>query len=410
MRILKVVQAYFPFQEKGGPVVKVRAIARGLAARGHAVTVLTANYGFLSYPSPGITVAKDKRGWRWEENGVTALYLSSIVHYRALTFNPHVVGFAAGSASKFDLVHIYGLYDLLGPVIAYSCRRHTIPYVVEPMGMNRPIVRNLLMKRIYHRLLGNHLLKSAHRLIATSIQEEQELIADGISAERIFLRRNGVEPPASLPIPGKFRKQWQIDPHAKLVLFLGRIVPKKSPDLLIEAFARWRRKSGYSGESVLVLAGPEEGNGYGARLKSQAAAAGLAGNVLFAGPLYDETKWAAYQDADVFVLPSQNENFGNSAAEAMACGTPVIVTDQCGIAPLIEGRSGLIVEHDSEAVANALETMLGDAQFVERLRTGCAEVVANLSWEQPLNQMEILYREMAGSVRRNDLVLEKQLS
>ena len=57
---------------------------------------------------------------------------------------------------------------------------------------------------------------------------------------------------------------------------------------------------------------------------------------MFTGPLYDEAKWAAYRDADLFVLPSQSENFGNAAAEAIACGTPVMVTDRCGIAPLVD--------------------------------------------------------------------------
>jgi len=74
---------------------------------------------------------------------------------------------------------------------------------------------------------------------------------------------------------------------------------------------------------------------------------GIRANVLFTGPLYDDAKWAAYRDADVFVLPSQNEKFGNSAGEAMACGTPVIVSDQCGLAPIVNGRTALTVIADN---------------------------------------------------------------
>lgn len=393
---MKVVQAYFPFQEKGGPVIKVRSIALGLAARGHFVTVLTANYGFPSSLAAKFSAEKCKWGWRAEEKGVATVYLRSWGHYRALTFNPAVVSFASGSVTDFDLTHIYGLYDLLGPVIGFFCRKREVPYVIEPMGMYRPIVRNLRMKRMYHRLLGNSLVRGANRLIATSEQEREEMIAGGIEPARIGVRRNGVQAPESFPAPGTFRRQWLIAPKAKVILYLGRLITKKNPDLLLEAFARWRREASDGEDSVLVLAGPEEGNGYGIHLRSLAASAGIARSVLFTGPLYDDAKWAAYRDADVFVLPSQNENFGNSAAEAMACGTPVIVTDRCGIAPLVRQNAGLVVHHDSAAVANALELLLKDAGLAARLRARSAETAGSLSWDEPLSQMEALYHAAVG--------------
>ncbi len=111
------------------------------------------------------------------------------------------------------------------------------------------------------------------------------------------------------------------------------------------------------------------------------------------GPLYDERKWNAYRDADVFVLPSQNENFGNSAAEAMACGTPVIVTDQCGIAPIIKDRAGLVVSHDSASLAAALKIVLEDENAAARFRNACPAVVKELSWDEPVSEMVEIYRE-----------------
>src|ERR1700683_2234294 len=145
MRILKVVQSYFPFQDRGGPVVKVRALARGLAKRGHQITVLTADLGGkgASNKAAGLKFERNPWGWRNDENGVQTVYLSSLVRYRALTLNPHVIGFCRASISQFDLVHLYGLYDLLGPAASYFCRRHSVPYVIEPMGMYRPIDRSL---------------------------------------------------------------------------------------------------------------------------------------------------------------------------------------------------------------------------------------------------------------------------
>ena len=144
----------------------------------------------------------------------------------------------------------------------------------------------------------------------------------------------------------------------------------------------------------MVMAGPDEGDGFRRNLESHAAQLGLNGNVLFTGPLYEDAKWAAYRDADVFVLPSQNENFGNTAAEAIACGTPVLVTDRCGIAPLVEGRAGIVVSHERAAIEAGLTRILEDTALAARLREGCKAVTDSLSWNEPLEQMEALYREV----------------
>jgi glycosyltransferase involved in cell wall biosynthesis len=140
------------------------------------------------------------------------------------------------------------------------------------------------------------------------------------------------------------------------------------------------------------MAGPDEGNGFRQRLEAMASQLGLNGRVLFTGPLYGDAKLAAYRDADVFVLPSQNENFGNTAAEAVACGTPVIVTDRCGIAPLVDQRAALVVPHDSASLEAGLARILEDSAFAAHLRAGSKEVANSLSWIEPLAQMETLYQ------------------
>jgi glycosyltransferase involved in cell wall biosynthesis len=391
MRLLMATQSYFPFQDRGGPVVKVRALARGLARRQHQVTVLTADLGFTERNGFGMNVERCCWGWRAEEDRVETIYLSTLTHYRALTLNPNVVGFCGASLRQFDLVHFFGLYDLLGPAVSYDCRRRRIPYVVEPMGMYRPIVRSLRLKRLYQRLFGHQLIGGARFLIATSEQEKQELIEDGVAGNRIVIRRNGVELPENSPTPGDFRRRWGVPRDTKIILFLGRLVSKKSPDLLLEAFARLRARAGDKWNAVLVLAGPEEADGFLARLNAMKEEAQLKERVLFTGPLYDNAKWSAYRDADVFVLPSQNENFGNTAAEAAACGTPVIVTDRCGIAPFI-GGAGMVIQHDVEQLCDALQRFLAVEDSRARYERGCEELVQRLSWEGPLDLTEDLYR------------------
>ena len=391
MRVLGTVQSYFPFQERGGPVFKVRSLARGLVNRGHEITVLTADLGFRSRNGADPGVSHSPWGWRSRGDGVETIYLSTFARYRSLTINPAVIGFSRTSLKRFDVVHFFGLYDLLGPAVSYFCRRQGIPYVLEPMGMYRPIVRNLELKRLYHRILGSPMVKGARFLVATSEQERGELIDGGIDSSRVVVRRNGIDGPETLPPRGEFRKKWDIAAESKVVLFLGRLVSKKSPDLLLQAFANWRSKSSLGQNSVLVIAGPDERDGFASRLKEIASRLGLGRSALFVGPLYDEEKWQAYRDADVFVLPSQNENFGNTAAESAVCGTPVIVTDRCGIAPLV-GAAGLVIPHDALELERALGRVLEDADFHRFCRKGCLPMADALSWEAPLDETERLYR------------------
>jgi glycosyltransferase involved in cell wall biosynthesis len=392
VHILKVVQAYYPFQEKGGPVVKVRAIARGLAKRGHQITVLTADLGLKKHNEFETKAERCQWGWRWEQDGVETVFLSTLGQYRALTLNPRVIGFCRASIRRFDVVHLYGFYDLLAPAVSHFCRRHGIPYLIEPMGMYRPIVRSIHSKKMYHYLLGNRSVWGAQFLIATSEQEKEELIAGGIDASRIVVRRNGIDPPEKLPARGAFRQRWNIAETTRMILFLGRLVSKKSPDLLLEAFSGWRSRATCGEDTILVLAGPEERDAFASRLKSMAAKLGLNRSVLFPGPLYNDAKWQAYRDADVFILPSQNENFGNTAGESAACGTPVIVTARCGIAPFV-GRAGIVISHDRFELERALGQLLDDSALRQRCQEGCGEMTRSLSWKDPLDQSEKLYEQ-----------------
>lgn len=402
MRILNVTQSYAPFFEFGGPPVKVRALAEGLARKGHDVTVLTADWGLDCRPSASPNepaVEHGPFGLQLRANGVTAVYLPNWLHYRAASWNPALSRYLRAHLHEFDVAHIFGLYDLLGPRVAAECRRRTIPYVVEPIGMFVPIVRNLWLKRMYHRLWGREMLTGANTIIVTSEQERDELTAGGFAGEKIALRRNGVEVPTALPGQGLFRRNLRIPQDARLILFLGRLSQKKSPDLLLKAFAGLRTMDAAGASAVhLAFVGPDE-SGMQDRLQHMAKQLGVVERVHFSGPLEGQAKWSAYRDADVFVLPSQNENFGNTAAEAVAAGTPVVVTKECGIAPLLKDVAGLVVGHAEEEVREALCQLLADELLRRKLQSGCSQAVKRLGWEDPLAQMEMIYERLAGQSR-----------
>jgi len=388
MRILMTVQAYYPFQDRGGPVFKVRALSRCLANRSHLVKVLTADLGFTEGWRNGLEIERCPWGWRAEESGVEAIYLSTLGHYRALTLNPRVVGFCGASLGQFDLVHFYGLYDLLGPAVSYFCRRQGIPYVIEPMGMYRPIDRSFQLKHLWHRSLGGSFWRHAQQIVATSEMEQRELLEDGVPAEKLALRYNGIESDdfENLPPRGGFRTQWRIPSEEPVILFLGRLIPRKGADLLIRAFARALADGGW-----LIVAGPEGEPGIRAELENCARESGVASRVVFTGPLYGRDKLSTLADSDLFVLPSRYENFANAAAEAIACGVPVIVTESCGICSLVEGRAGLVVAPEVAPLAGAIRRLIDDRSLYLQLKTGCGAVAEELRWERLAQKMEDCY-------------------
>lgn len=389
MRVLKVVQSYFPFQDRGGPVAKVRALGHGLVQRGHSVTVLTADLGFSKQNGHAIDVKRCPWGWNAEKDGVEIFYLSTLGHYRALTLNPGVVRFCGASLKRFDLVHFYGLYDLLGPAVSHFCRRLLLPYVIEPMGMYRPIDRSFRLKKLWHRAMGGAFWSNAAQIVATSEMEQEELLADGVPPAKLVVRYNGIPAAAEPPeaVRGAFRAKWDLPAGEPLIVFLGRLIPRKGADILIDAFAETCRAAGR-----LIIAGPEGEPGYRATLENRAVARGVGSRVIFTGPLYDKEKDCLLADADVFALPSRYENFANAPAEAMASGVPVIITEACGIRSLVGGRAGLVIAPEKNALASALGTLLTDSALYARFKEGCLAVAEQLNWNHLSEQMEGYYR------------------
>jgi glycosyltransferase involved in cell wall biosynthesis len=170
------------------------------------------------------------------------------------------------------------------------------------------------------------------------------------------------------------------------VLFLGRISFVKGLDLLIEAFA------GAHKSASLTIVGPDDRDGCLEVIRRRKVE-----RVTLPGPLYGREKLEALVDADLLVLPSRYESFGNAAAEAIACGTPVLVSDQCGIAPLVKGRVGIVVPCTVEANRDGLIRLLNDATLRQALQGHCAEVTSELSWDEPVAATELLYETVCAT-------------
>lgn len=155
-----------------------------------------------------------------------------------------------------------------------------------------------------------------------------------------------------IPDPSKdyltaFLDKYPILKHRRCLLFLGRVHPKKGPDLLIRALAVLQREGQWSAQShCLVMAGPCQGR-YARSLTSLASQLGVAESIHWTGMLLGDHKWGAFQAAEVFVLPSHQENYGIAVAEALSASTPVLITHPVNISPEIAADGAGLVEADT---------------------------------------------------------------
>jgi glycosyltransferase involved in cell wall biosynthesis len=387
LKILFVLPAYYPALDYGGPIPVAQNLARRLIARGHEVTVLTTN----------LLTKSSKLGNKTEEReveGIRTVYLNSVARYHWVGITPDVFRYLRRELDGFDVVHVYGYREFITLAVAGWACAVGKPYVLQALGTTSRIKRSFVKKFLYDTLFGRGVLRGAATLIAKTPADRDSYLAVGVPPGKISLIPNGMDPPEELERVGEgdFRRRYGIGKHETLFLFLGRIDPNKGVGLLIRAFARLHDCS------RLAIVGPDEGTRR--EFERLVAKSGMGGSVFFTGPLYAEEKWSAFTDADVYVLPSVHENFGMTVLEAMTCGTPVILTEGCGIASQIKDRAGLVVPYEEETLAGALQRLLDDRKLREKLGEGGRRVLEEeFSWEPVVEKVEALYGQALASGR-----------
>ena len=211
----------------------------------------------------------------------------------------------------------------------------------------------------------------------------------GMDENQIEIVPNGIylSEYEKLPDKGIFRNKYGIKSNEKIVLFLARIHKIKGVDLLVEAFSDLMSKM----EGItLVIAGPD--GGFLSTLKEQIENLKIGERILFTGPLYGMDKLEAYVDADVYILPSVYETFPMTVLEACACGTPMIITDRCGIADIVDGNIGYVVEYDKFQLAEAIIKILKDEVLRKRFgENGRSVMINKFDWTKIINNLEEIY-------------------
>jgi glycosyltransferase involved in cell wall biosynthesis len=197
---------------------------------------------------------------------------------------------------------------------------------------------------------------------------------------------------ADLPDRGFLRQRFSQIGERRIVLFLSRIHPKKGLDLLVEAFAR----AGTAGR-VLVITGPDC-DGYEAEIRRLVRARNVDESVIFTGPLYGRDRIAALRDADLFALPSHQENFGIAVVEALAAGVPVLISDQVNIYREIQEENvGGVVRMDVDELARALDCWLSDDAMRSAAATRARPLARNrYDWSKIAGRWITEYERLVG--------------
>jgi glycosyltransferase involved in cell wall biosynthesis len=365
MRVLHLISSLDP--RAGGPPKALVGLAGAQTEQGLAVHVLSTT---RSGDKPDYAETLKASGTDVTLVGPTRT---------PLHLHPDLKKAVEQGVKKADVVHIHGIWEHLQHLGAVVARKHGVPYLIRPCGMLDPwsLRQSRCRKRAYLALRLRRDLNNAAAIHYTTPRERDLAEPLGLKPQAI-VEPNGIDLAEfdDLPPTGTFRDQHPQIGDRPMVLFLGRLHHKKGPDILIQAFAQ----AGLP-DAVLVLAGPGEDH-YLAQLKALVAKHGLEERVIFTGMLHGRDRIAAYADADLFCLPSHQENFGIAVVEALAGGTPVLISDQVNIfREVVDAGVGQAVPIDVRAVAEQLARSLRRVHRDDPVRANArAFVVDRYDW------------------------------
>jgi glycosyltransferase involved in cell wall biosynthesis len=294
---------------------------------------------------------------------------------------------------EVDVVHLHNLWQPLMLATMRECRRHDRPYVVILHGHLHPwsLNQSRLKKRVALFLAFRRLLENAAALQLGTAAEQELVERLDLHVERRIIP-NGIflEEIDPLPAPGTFRRGLAKLSGRRFVLFLGRLHYKKGLDILASAFARIAARHS---DVDLVVVGPDDG----ARgsFEDQVARLALTHRVHLPGPLFGDDKLAAMVDADCFCLPSRQEGFSVAVLEALACRTPVVISEDCDFPEVMEAGAGVVTDLDVARVATALDGLLSDPNLRHRQGVAARELVERrYTWPKVAEQTVSLYQDV----------------
>lgn len=346
MRILLIVPSYKPAYIYGGPIVVIARLAETLAAMGHSVTVYT-------------TTANGKEelpvvaGTPVLVEGVTVYYFKRLTgdHTHA---SPALWRYLNRTIKDFEVVHIHSWWNFLVIGAAWICRKHGIKPIVSPHGMLSNYIldtNNSAKKKIVHSLIGKQLLAESLVHVSTQLEwKESQAIIPGWSGKII---------PNLVALPDTHHHRLSNDVFT--IGFLSRVDPKKGLDILLQALGQVQLPY----RLLIAGAGSEE---YTRELQGIANATGIADKIEWVGWKNGEAKFELFASLDLFALTSHSENFAIVVIEALATGTPVLISDQVGLYQFVQSHDyGWVTTLAPSEVTATIEAAIQDKSKRQRI-------------------------------------------
>lgn len=364
-------------KEASGPSYSVSRLCEELGARHHSVRLLTIDQ----------RARRDAHTYRHEVFDAAPLL-------SRLGISSSLESALSTQARRADIIHNHGLWMMPNVYSGAAAKRSGTPLIVSPRGTFSPVAlqRSKRIKKTFWWLKQQAAVEQAKVLHATCEQEYHDIRAFGLK-QPVAVIPNGVDVPDLSPPPTGVRQ--------KTLLFLGRIHPIKGLETLLDA---WAALAGEHHDWKLVIAGSDP-VGHEADLRRKVEALKLP-RVTFPGPLYRDAKHQAYQDADLYVLPSTTENFGHTVAEALARAVPVVTTTGTPWGPVVGHNCGWCVSPDVSGIIRGLTYAL-NASDEERSQMGAngrAWMQEAFSWTAMADQMAHIYAWAAGRGARPEHV------
>jgi glycosyltransferase involved in cell wall biosynthesis len=339
----------------GGPARIIYDHAGVAIERGHEVTILSPmSPGDRLYPAPdGVTLVPVLR---------TPPLSRVFREYSAPLYT-----WLKAHIHEFDIVHCHGIWHF-GSLAPFLLDKNVRKVVTIHGLLDKWAIRHhYWKKKLLSIVLQKRLLNRADLIQINNTDEEGDLLRYlGHRHPNVAIIPNGI-PMAEfdvLPPKGQFRAKHGIPADGPLILFMSRLNIKKGLDLLLPAF---RDYVAQHPDTRLVLAGPDDG--YLATTEAFIRDNQLEKSITLVGMITGEDKKAALTDADVFVLPSYSEGFSMAVLEAMAAGTPAIVSDRVGFGEVIrETGAACLTDLTPEGVTASLERVLNDDAYRAQIR------------------------------------------
>ncbi|OYT71275.1 MAG: glycosyltransferase [Chloracidobacterium sp. CP2_5A] len=390
MRVLFVVP--YLGARYGGIAKVVRELAQAVGRAGATADIITTD------ADGDQRRAVTRRVWLGED-GYRVMYFPCW-HRKDFILSPSLAQWFWRRGRDYDLVHTHSIFAPLIAAVQLGCRRLGLPYVTTPHGMLEPwaLAYKAWKKRAYYDWIERPSLRGARMIQATASQEAKHIgaLALGPPVELIpnGLHRAEFE---SWPDREAFYADYPALRGKRLILFFGRIDPKKGLDLLAPAFARVHAK--HPGTHLLVVG--QDNVGFLPRAKQFFIDAGCMDAVTFAGWMSGPPLYAMLRSVELHIAPSYSEGFSMGILMCLAAGAPTIMTTGCNFPEAGAAGAARIADAAPDALAEALDALLSDPASARAMGARAREfILHNYTWDRIAQRLLTAYERMLAHDHR----------